>query len=72
MGPEGKSAIPVLTDLLQDKEVRIRLAAARALGSMGPEAKAAIPVLTELLRDKDEGVRQNAADALKRLDEKKE
>jgi len=42
----------------KDKDDRVRLAAAKALGKIGP---AAIPALTELLTDKDEGVRMVAA-----------
>ena len=60
IGPDAKTAIPVLAELLKDKDVRV--AAAYALGGIGPDAKIAIPVLTELLKDKN--VRVAAASAL--------
>ena len=66
IGPEAKTAVPALTDLLNDKERAVRHAAASALGNVGPEAKTAIPALTELL--KEQGViRETAAEALTKI-----
>jgi HEAT repeat protein len=62
MGPEAKTAVPALTELLKDDDEWVRRAAAWALGKIGPEAKTATPALTELLRDK--WVRQTAASTL--------
>jgi HEAT repeat protein len=60
IGPEAKTAVPVLTELLKDEWVR--KTAALALGEIGLEARTAVPALTELL--KKEWVRQTAASAL--------
>ena len=51
IGPEAKTAVPALTELLKDKDSNVQWAAARALGKIGPEAKMATPALTELLKD---------------------
>ena len=68
----GIIAVPTLTELLRDRDSRVREAAARALGLMGPKAKAAIPGLKELLQDQDEAVSQAAAAALQRIESKSE
>jgi HEAT repeat protein len=57
-------AIPGLIVALQDKQAKIRSAAAYALSRIGKEAKAAIPALTVALQDQDKLVRYNAAIAL--------
>jgi HEAT repeat protein len=70
IGPETKAAIPVLTELLDDKDVSVWCAAAEALGKLGPEARTAVSALTRLLKnDKalsndDWQVRQFAIEAL--------
>ena len=56
-------AVPLLTDLLKDRDSTVRSSAAYALGEFGPEARAAIPALMELLKDKDAS-RAAAASAL--------
>ena len=48
-------------EVLKDKDVRVRNAAATALGQIGPAAKAAVPALIEALKDKDRTVRRVAA-----------
>ena len=53
----GPTAIPVLTELLRDKEGDIRADAAEALGKIGP---AAIPAATELLKGNDSDARYAA------------
>jgi len=62
IGPEAKTAVPALTELLKDTDSR--RTAAEALGRIGPEAKAAVPALTELLKDTDAAVQLHAALAL--------
>ena len=68
-GPEAKSAVPVLIQLLTDKETaqQVRWHAETALGQIGPEAKAAVPVLIDLLNDQDSYLRFEAFDALGKM-----
>ncbi|HJT78157.1 MAG TPA: HEAT repeat domain-containing protein [Gemmataceae bacterium] len=47
----GRESIPVLIELLQDKDVLVRNAAAGPLASMGPMAREAVPVLRRVLAD---------------------
>lgn len=52
LGPAAKEAVPRLAELLDDRDSRVRIAAAEALGQIGaPAALAAIPKLREVLRD---------------------
>jgi len=64
IGPEAKTAVPTLTELLTDKDRQVQYAAALALRRFGSDAKAAVPAITELLKNKDTGVRLAAALAL--------
>ena len=67
-GDEGKTAIPVLTELLQDREPIVCAKAAWALTKMGPEGRAAVipavPILKKLLGHEYAQVRLTAAEAL--------
>jgi hypothetical protein len=60
--------------LAKNKDSRVRVYAAQALGDLGempvPDAKSAVPTLIELLKDADSTVRQAAAVALETLYEK--
>ncbi len=58
IGPDDKTAIPGLRELLGDKHDVVRKAAAVALGQIGT---ASIPTLAELLKDKDAAKRELAA-----------
>lgn len=49
---EDVNIIPVMCDLLQDSDVRMRSFVIRYLGAFGSEARAAVPRLIELLDDK--------------------
>ena len=69
----GPAAIPILTELLKDKECKVRCSAAfvleRIVGECpktrsGPQAKKTIAALTESLKDSDGGACANAAMAL--------
>ncbi len=72
VGRRAEAAIPVLTELLQDKDRSVRIAASRAIESiMGPEAKAAVPHLTEALQDANQEVRRAAAKALEKIEKEK-
>jgi HEAT repeat protein len=62
-----KTAIPVLIELLGDKEAIMRIKAAWVLHDIGPEAKAAVPALIKLLRDKDPEAQMAAASALGKM-----
>ena len=65
MRPESNAAIPVLTELLGDKDLASRCDAAKALAKMGAEPKGkAIAALTQMLRDPDKRSRIAAITAL--------
>ena len=66
IGPDAKTAIPALAQLLQDKDEAVRSAVTSALAEIGigPEAKAAIPAFAELLWDKENPARSDAIGAL--------
>jgi HEAT repeat protein len=66
-----KAAVPALVRTLQDKEPKVRLAAATVLANFGPDARPAIEPLTEALKDQDAGVRVQAAATLGRIDPKR-
>ena len=53
-----------LAGILQNKNVEVRVNAARALGGMGIQAKPAVPALVAALKDKQLRVRYSAAIAL--------
>jgi HEAT repeat protein len=57
-------AIPVLLELLHDRDDRVRKYAAQCLGFMGPSAKPATRELAEALEDPSYRVRREAADSL--------
>jgi HEAT repeat protein len=51
IGPGATEARPLLEKVLGDREIRLRYAAALALGMLGPTGKAAVPVLIEAMHD---------------------
>src|SRR5690242_1814194 len=55
MGPDAKSAVPVLIRFLKGKSADSSLAL-RALGQIGPDAKSAVPAILELARAKGAGM----------------
>lgn len=67
IGPEAKTAVPALAELLKDAESYVRSTAAGALGQIGPEAKGAVSGLIELLKDTESWVRSNALDTLGKI-----
>jgi HEAT repeat protein len=71
LSPDGKPAIPVLLELLQDRDERVRFLAASVLGGIGPDAESAVPGLTDLLMDESRAVRRVAAKALKKIETEK-
>ena len=64
IGPEAKAAVPVLTELFNDKEGLHRSAVARALAAI--DRQAALAVFTEALIHKDPAVREVAVNTLGR------
>jgi serine/threonine protein kinase len=64
IGPDARAAIPVLLEVLRDREAIVRFDAAKALEKMGDAAREA---LSEALQDDDEVVRRIAAEALARI-----
>ncbi len=69
--PDGKPAIPVLLELLRDRQERVRFLAASVLGGIGSDAASAIPALTDLLNDESRAVRRVAAKALRKIETEK-
>ena len=61
--PASPGPVADLARQLQDEDVNVRRAAARALTRL-PNTTSAIPALVESLKDKDPFVRDNAVDAL--------
>ena len=64
-------AVPHLTPLLYDSDIRVRIAAINALGSINRSAKKATPELIAMLKDNNRIIREKAAEALKRIGSKK-
>jgi HEAT repeats len=67
--PEGwpepePEAVPVLTDLLQDKDDQVCFLVCNTLARIGPRAKAAAPVLGKMLKAEGIYCRRNAANTL--------
>jgi HEAT repeat protein len=60
-------AAPTLIGLLSHESSKVRILAARALGSIGPAAAEAKPALEAATRDPEAMVRTAAKDALKRI-----
>jgi HEAT repeat protein len=60
----GEPAVPALIETLNDRDPKVRAAAAMALARIGSQAKAAVPALIKALKDKDPDVRREAARAL--------
>lgn len=65
--PDAEEAVPALVKALEDKNPKVRMTAASALGGIGSAAREAIPALERALQDKDENVRACAAVALKEI-----
>lgn len=63
-GPDGREAVPRLTELLGSNDVNVRQQAALALGKIGPDAKPAEAALERALADSDWALRRQAAIAL--------
>src|SRR5262249_40164800 len=62
------TAVPVLTQFLNDSDPYIRMLGIEVLDFLGPSAREAVPSLMECLNDEDELVRDMAAFALHDID----
>jgi HEAT repeat protein len=63
------SAVPALTKAVRDRDVRVRRAAAQALGLIDPPAKDAVPTLVAALQGRDVVLQSRAALALAHIGE---
>jgi len=66
--PKAQIAIPLLTELLQDRDSTVRECAAGALGKIGDNAQGTVGPLVRSLHDNDLNVRRVAAQALGKID----
>ncbi|MEL6469406.1 MAG: HEAT repeat domain-containing protein [Cyanobacteria bacterium J06623_4] len=62
-----ESAIPILTETLEDGDSNVRIAAAEALGDFGPLADVAIPALSKALLGNESNVNQMIATSLTKI-----
>lgn len=67
---KSSDIVPTFVNLLKDKDVKVRSAAAEILGRMGEQAAQSVPELIKLLKDWDVMVRYSAASTLGRIGEK--
>jgi HEAT repeats len=63
----GPSAVPILVDLLQNKDKFTRYEAADVLAEIGPPAQAAVPALQQAMEEPDQHLRWRAGKALNRI-----
>jgi vesicle coat complex subunit len=66
--PNDPSVIPLIAELLQDKDRGLRMSAAFAIGKYGSAAKEAVPLLIKLMDDSDQDLRKRALESLKKID----
>jgi HEAT repeat protein len=65
LGPRAIGSVPALTQVLKDKEESVRVAAARALGTIGD--RSAVPSLVLELNDASASVRATASESLGKI-----
>jgi HEAT repeat protein len=63
--PVGPGDVPALMRDLRDRDVSVRVRAAKALGTLGPAGKPAVSLLVEALKDSDPDVRALSLKALR-------
>ena len=66
LGPNAKSALPMLTQQIKEGDPNLRLSAFTALIAIGPEEKD-VPILADLLKASDPEFRRLAAEALAKM-----
>src|SRR5436190_8979642 len=62
--PQGEDPLPVLREILNDKDPSVRGQAVQAIGGLGEPGAASIPDLIQALSDNDAEVRMQAACSL--------
>lgn len=67
LGPDARDALPVLRELLKDRQATVRARAAAALRGLRRGAEPAVPDLLEALGDKEVAVQAEAANTLVQL-----
>jgi HEAT repeat protein len=67
MGPDAAETVPLLRDVLSDKDEDLRARSAAALGLIGSAARPAVPDLLQALKDRSPRVRAEAAYSLGRV-----
>jgi|GEM_PF-3196745 len=60
-------AIPALAEMLEDPDLLVRFAAAKALANYGPAAAEAVPALVEVINDPDHDTQYAVFDALVKI-----
>ncbi|MGH9388103.1 MAG: HEAT repeat domain-containing protein, partial [Vicinamibacteria bacterium] len=69
LGPEAKGAVPLLTEMLEErKDAHEAYAACMALAAIGREARSALPTLEAASRDPDKYIRDAASYAIREID----
>jgi HEAT repeat protein len=66
-GPRAAGAVPILIELLKDRQIDIYVEAANCLGEIGPAAAQAVPELERLRYDPDPQAGQAAESALEKI-----
>ena len=67
LGSRAREAVPAAVEALRDRDLHMRMWAARTLGLIAEHAVDAVPDLIQALDDDDWGVRQSALEALRRI-----
>jgi HEAT repeat protein len=68
---QAKTAVPVLLEILKDRDAENRRGAVFVLGQIGPDAREALPALKQSLKDPSSEVRQAVENSLKAIDASK-
>ena len=67
-GQDPETWMPVILELIRDKNSGRRIVTIKYLGLIGNKARAAVPIIITALTDNEELVREAAAEALKKID----
>src|SRR5262249_34065404 len=64
---KAQTAVPALSEALQDRDSRVRRLSSLALARLGPGARSAVPALIQVLADEDKSGRAAVVSALARI-----